>query len=252
MGQVPYGIFSVGYEEVPRGEPQVVPDTGNILSGKFLAPLSITAPEVHPTTSFTSGHLSPKQSASIKFCHIDKTRSFLDIHYAWGKLVLSNKEVQLVHHYLLYLMCNAGSNPASLTTSESTEQEAGPSSCSAIIPKSWDHIRISEDPSLPWWLHQNYPVSHFISVASLLKRVECPLHLSNRNPQFLHAVLLDSLHKSWERRVQYPYSLPQVVKRQLEKLLHWIPFFNLFSVNLDPLLCWWSYEGLQRNLGLKM
>ena len=61
-----------------------------------------------------------------------------------------------------------------------------------MIPKSWDHVRISEDPSSPWWLHKNCPISLFTSIAGLLKRAEGPSCLFCRHPQFLPHVLQGS------------------------------------------------------------
>ena len=61
-----------------------------------------------------------------------------------------------------------------------------------MIPKSWDHVKISEDPSSPWWLHKNYPLRLFTSIAGLLKRVEGPSCLFCRHPQFLPDVLQGS------------------------------------------------------------
>lgn len=180
----------------PVGNPRLSLIQAIYSLANFLHPYPSLPPRSTPQLLLLLDTVLPNSRPVSSSVTLTKLVPFLASTMRRENLFYQVRKVRLVHHYLLYLMCHAGSNPASVTTSESTEQEAGPSSCSAIIPKSWDHIRISEDPSPPKWLHQNYPVSHFISVANLLKRVECPPPLSNRSPQFLPSVLLDILHKS--------------------------------------------------------
>lgn len=81
VGQVPPAVFSVGHVEVSHGKAHA--------SQSLEQAVHSLANSSHPdpycprdplTTSCTSRHPSPEQSANIRLGHIDKTHSFLGVH----------------------------------------------------------------------------------------------------------------------------------------------------------------------------